>query len=215
MTYLQMVNAVLRRLREDEVATVEESTYSKMIRDFVLESVQEVESARNWNALRATYTINTSADVYGYSLVDVPQGYNIQYLHREGADVDLKKAPSANWMTHQYLSSDTTGAPAWYDVNGVDSNGDPVMNLYPIPNGTYEIHVNLKVNTTDDPVDATPILLPQRPILLRAYQFAVEERGDIGSDSLSLLEERYRQALGSAVEYDLLLNEDETVWFEE
>ena len=35
MTYLQIVNQVLRRMRQAEVASVTESTYSTMIADFV------------------------------------------------------------------------------------------------------------------------------------------------------------------------------------
>ena len=35
MTYLNLVNNVLRRLREDEVSSVTDNTYSKMVGDFV------------------------------------------------------------------------------------------------------------------------------------------------------------------------------------
>ena len=35
MTYLQLVNAVMRRLREEEITTVDESDYAKLIGDFV------------------------------------------------------------------------------------------------------------------------------------------------------------------------------------
>ena len=35
MTYLQLVNSVLRRLREDEVTTVAQNSYSKLIGEFV------------------------------------------------------------------------------------------------------------------------------------------------------------------------------------
>jgi hypothetical protein len=35
MTYLNLVNNVLRRLREDEVSNVSESTYSAMVGDYV------------------------------------------------------------------------------------------------------------------------------------------------------------------------------------
>lgn len=35
MTYLNLVNNVLRRLREDEVSSVADSTYSKLAGDFI------------------------------------------------------------------------------------------------------------------------------------------------------------------------------------
>ena len=35
MTYLNLVNSVLRRLREDEVTSVSNTTYGAMVGDFV------------------------------------------------------------------------------------------------------------------------------------------------------------------------------------
>jgi hypothetical protein len=35
MTYLNLVNNVLRRLREDEVTTVNSDTYSAMVGDYI------------------------------------------------------------------------------------------------------------------------------------------------------------------------------------
>ena len=68
MTYLNLVNNVLRRLREDEVTNVSESTYSKMVGDFVNDAKELVETAWDWSALRSTLTITTAADDYTYSL---------------------------------------------------------------------------------------------------------------------------------------------------
>lgn len=214
-TYLDLVNAVMRRLREDEVTTVSANDYSKLITDFVKEAVQEVESASEWNALRQSILVTTTSGVYAYTLTGTGTEYAIHYAHVDGDDYDLVKAPSSNWMTHQYLSDSTNSNPLWYDINGVDSNGDPIVNVFPIPDAAYNIYFAMKIRTTDDPVDTTPVYLPERPIILRAYQFALEERGDSGSDSLALIESRYQRALADAVGYDRLLNEDESIWTEE
>ena len=45
MTYLQLVNRVLRKLREDEVTIVNENDYSKLVGDFVNDAVKCVEAA--------------------------------------------------------------------------------------------------------------------------------------------------------------------------
>ena len=50
MTYLNLVNNVLRRLREDEVTTVAANTYSKMVSDFINDSKELVETAWDWSA---------------------------------------------------------------------------------------------------------------------------------------------------------------------
>lgn len=218
-TYLELVNAVLRRMREDEVSDIDSSSYSKLVRDFVKESVQEVEGGRAWNALRTSISATTAAGTYQYALTDVGTEYEILYVHvtgPSGEEYDLEKARSSNWMTHKYLSDDgTQDAPRWYDVNGVDSNGDPIVNVYPVPDGVYSLYFTCKVRTVDDPTNTTKVYLPERPIILRGYMFALEERGDIGSDNLGLLEERFNKALGTAMQYDGILNEDEMIWTEE
>ena len=68
MTYLNIVNNVLRRLREDEVTSVQDSTYSKMAGDFVNDAKRIVEDSWDWSALRTTLTITTTADVFNYVL---------------------------------------------------------------------------------------------------------------------------------------------------
>ena len=69
MTYLELVNNVLRRIREEEVSSVYSTTYSKMIGDFVNDAKKIVEAAWDWSALRTTLTIKTTDDIFNYVLV--------------------------------------------------------------------------------------------------------------------------------------------------
>jgi predicted N-acetyltransferase YhbS len=56
MTYLELVNKVLRRLRESEVSTVQgvgnANQYARLIGDFINEAKSQVEVAWDWSALR-------------------------------------------------------------------------------------------------------------------------------------------------------------------
>ena len=54
MTYINIMNNVLRRLPEDEVTTVTSTTYSTMVGDFINDAKQLVEEATDWSALRDT-----------------------------------------------------------------------------------------------------------------------------------------------------------------
>ena len=56
------MNNVLRRLREEEVTTVNENTYSKMAGDFINDAKTTVEQSYDWSALRKTVVINTPLD---------------------------------------------------------------------------------------------------------------------------------------------------------
>ena len=60
MTYLDLVNNVLRRLREDEVTTVNSNTYSKMVSDFINDAKNFVQNAWDWSQLRSTCLLYTS-----------------------------------------------------------------------------------------------------------------------------------------------------------
>ena len=66
--YLTLVNSVLRRLREDEVSAVANTTYSKMVGDFVNDAKRQVENSHDWSALRTTVVVTTSSGTSEYSL---------------------------------------------------------------------------------------------------------------------------------------------------
>ena len=83
MTYLDIVNNVLRRLREDTVTTVSANTYSAMVGDFINDAKQLVENAWDWSNLRSTLTITTAADDYTYSLTGYQdQGKSPEHCQR-------------------------------------------------------------------------------------------------------------------------------------
>ncbi len=58
MTYLEAINKVLRRLREDEVASPNTSAYSKLIGEFVNDANRLVEDAWDWAELRQVRPLN-------------------------------------------------------------------------------------------------------------------------------------------------------------
>ena len=68
MTYLQLVNEVLTRLRESNVSTVTETSYSSLIGLFVNDAKRAVEDAWDWSALSTTITIPTVAGTTLYTV---------------------------------------------------------------------------------------------------------------------------------------------------
>jgi len=61
MTYLEAVNKVLRRLREPEVGSVDETVYSKLIGEFVSDAKSLVENAWSWSGnIQQNLTVGTS-----------------------------------------------------------------------------------------------------------------------------------------------------------
>ena len=75
MTFLELVNDVLVRLREPVVTTYSETTYSTLIAKFINDAKRQVEDAFSWNALGTTITVTTVANTSSYSLTGAGQKF--------------------------------------------------------------------------------------------------------------------------------------------
>ena len=177
-TYLQAVNSVLRRLRESEVATVNENSYSKMIGELVNDAKSSVEAAYGWNALSDTLTAETTADVFSYVLTGSGIRFKTIDVMNDTTNIIMKLAPTT-WMNQQFIVADPTkGPPLYYNFNGVDSNGDTLVDLFPIPDGAYTLRFNLILPQETLTNDADIIKVPADVVILNAYARAVVERGE-------------------------------------
>jgi len=201
MTYLQIINAVLRRLREDTVAAYNTSDYSTLIGDFVNEVKREVEDSWNWTQLRSTVQITTASGTYQYTLAGGGDRYRILQVINDTEDYDLQKG-SYNYMNRWLTQNGSqNGKPFWYDING-QSGGDPIVNLYPIPDGAYNINFNMIIPQDDLAASDTELTVPDYPVLLGAYARALSERGEDGGLMYAEAQRQYDKALGDAIALD-------------
>lgn len=179
-TYLQAVNSVLRRLRETEVSTVNENAYSKMIGELVNDAKSSVEAAYGWNSLSDTLTAETTANVFSYVLEGSGVRFRIQDVLNDTSNLPMHLAPST-WMNTQFIMSDPAhGSPLYYNFNGVDSNGDTLVDVYPIPDGVYTLRFNMMLPQAALVNDADIIKVPADVVTLNAFARALVERGEDG-----------------------------------
>jgi len=214
MTYIQLVNAVLRRLREDEVVTVSESAYSKLIGDFVNDAKREVEDAWNWIQLRSTIQINTTANTYRYTLTGSGDRSRVLQVLNDTQNYEMSRV-SYKYMNKLFLLADLQyGSPYYWDING-NSSGDYNVDIYPVPNSSEDINFNMVIPQddftagTDDDVSIT---VPSKPVILGAYAKAIEDRGEDGGTSLTRAQQQYDLALGDAIAIDSMNYPQELVW---
>lgn len=180
MTYLEIVNSVLRRLRETEVSTVNENSYSKMIGELVNDAKSSVEAAYGWNSLSDTLTAETTADVFSYVLEGSGVRFRVVDVWNDTQNIPMQLAPT-HWMNRQFIANGTTkGGPFYYNFNGTDSNGDTLVDVFPIPNGTYTLRFNVILPQAPLEADADVIKVPGDVVVLNAYARAVVERGEDG-----------------------------------
>ena len=213
MTYLDLVNNVLRRMREDEVSSVQSTTYSKMVGDFVNDAKKIVEAAWDWSALRTTLTITTTADIFNYVLTGSQNRIKALNVINDTDNIFMEYRP-ATWFDDKYLNQDpVSGSPAYYTYNGVDSSGDSQIDVYPKPDGVYTIRFNCIFRNDDLSADVDTLLIPSMPVIHLAIALLARERGETGGTSAPEYFGIADTYLSDAIALDAQKHPDETVWY--
>lgn len=211
-TYLETVNNVLRRLREPTVSSVNESNYSAMIGVFVNDAKREVEDAHDWNVLSNTLTANTSAGIFNYVLVGSGNRFRVIDVLNDTNDTEIRYAPT-KWMNKQFLLTQSqSAAPLFYNFNGVDSNYDTQVDIYPIPDTVYALRFNLIIPQADLTSDGTRILVPPHLVSMLAYAKAIAERGEDGGNLSSEAYALYKMSLANEIAIERNRYEEEMNW---
>jgi len=199
MNYIQLVNDVLVRLREPEASSVSDTAYVKLIAKFVNDSKRVVEDAYNWNSLTETLSAVTAQDVFNYVLVGSGQRFRVIDIINDTTNTFVNLA-ATKWMDQQFLmTTPQKGSPQYYNFNGTDANGDTQVDLYPIPDGVYNIRFNIIKPQEPLVVNADILLVPPEPVILGALARAQAERGEDGGVQAGETYQLMRQSLADAI----------------
>jgi hypothetical protein len=211
-TYLQLVNDVLIRLRENEVTSVSDSAYSKLIGKFVNDAKRQVEDAYNWNALSTTLTADTTASLFNYVLTGSGQRFRVIDVLNDTDNFFVENA-STIWMDQQFLlTTPQKGSPMYYNFNGTNANGDTQVDLFPIPNGAYNLRFNIIKPQVPLAINADTLLVPDEPVILGALARAQAERGEDGGVQSGETYALYRQSLSDAISLESNRYIEESQW---
>lgn len=213
MTYLDLVNNVLRRIRETEVSSVQTTAYSKLIGDLINDAKDLVETSWDWSALRTTLTITTTADVFNYSLTGSQN--NIKELNVLNDTSNLPMIyQTNNWFDSQFLlGNPVSGSPVYYTYNGVDTDGDTLIDVYPKPDGVYSLRFNCALRNGDLSADTDTIKIPAMPVVHLAVAFATRERGETGGTSSTEYFSMANKYLSDAISMDAARHPEETIFY--
>lgn len=212
-TYLELVNETLVRLREPEVTAVTDNAYSKLIGRFINDAKRQVEDSYTWNALSETLTVSTSANLFNYVLTGIGQRFKVIDVINSQSDWFLNYETTRK-MDELFLNSGTVlvGAPDRYNFNGVDNNGDTQVDLYPIPDGVYDIYFNVIKPQAEFTAASTQIKVPSEPVIFLAYAKALNERGEDNGLNSAEAYELYRQSLSDHIAAEANRYPEELVW---
>lgn len=211
-TYLQLVNSVLRRLREPEATSVNDSDYVRLIATYVNDSKRQVEDAYNWNALTETLSAATVPDLFSYVLVGSGQRFRLIDAINDTANL-VMYSRSTHWMNSMFLIQPPQyGPPNAYNFNGTDENGDTIVDVFPIPETTYNLRFNVILPQPELTANANVLYVPHEPVIYGAYARAIAERGEdagiTGNEAYAL----YLQSLADAIALESGRYEEEQEW---
>ena len=212
MTYLEAVNQVLQRLREDTVTNVTglDDPVAEMVTALVNDAKQLVEDAHTWNALRHEWSITTAADDNLYSLTNAGNYGKIESIIKDDG-IELKQEQLSAIRKRQ-AAAPANNKPKYYAVNGVDGNYDIQIQLFPKPDNVYNYTVygfkrQAELSDKDD-----VLLVPSKPVVYMALAMAARERGEVGGQTAAELFALANVYLSDAIAWDASLNDYDNVW---
>ena len=199
MTYLELVNDVLIRMREPTVTTVTLNSYSTLIGKFVNDAKRQIEDAFSWNALGQTITVTTTASTSSYSLTGAGQKFQVMDVINTTSNVGLTNISFVDMNRKLNFTPLANQIPTEFAFDGVDGSYNTKVNLYPIPDGVYTIKFALTVPQATLASDATVVLVPDVLVVQNAYSRALIERGEDGGMNSSEAYQLYKSMLSDFI----------------
>lgn len=220
-TYKQALNRVLEIIGEDQVtdaATELTSSYHLLVGALMNDVKEQVEDAHNWRALRATTSVIVSANNQSTTLTGANERSRLVRIFQshlggqiplvfdvtDSSDPDpLIEIDLSELIYRDTIDPNTRQDPNYFALDNSSGDGIDVF-VYPRPPANRTIQV-----TTITPQDrlaynslSTVISVPVRPIIVGTVWYALEERGEeLGVKSM-FSEQRFMDALDSAIARD-------------
>lgn len=212
MTYLNLMNNVLRRLREEEATSVTSTTYVKMVGDFINDAKKLVEEATDWSALRNTLVVTTAASDNSYSLTGSSDNVKVMSVLNDTKNCFMNYQ-TKDWFNEQiYLVNESEGAPLYYTYNGLDANGDTQVLVNPKPDGVYSLRFNVVKRQADLSTNTDVILVPSQPVIHYAVALLARERGETGGTSTAEYFSIADKYLSDAIAIDAAKHPEEMIF---
>ncbi len=199
MTYLELVNDVLVRLRESTVSTVGETTYSSLIGKFVNDAKRQIEDSYTWNCLAQTVTVTTTAGTHSYALTGVGQKFRVNDAINTTSVITLANITVADMNRKLNFGTPAQSIPSEYCFNGVDGSGDTKIDLFPVPSGVFTLLFDVIVPQATLSSDGTSVKVLDYLVTQSAYARALIERGEDGGTSSSEAYALFRGMLSDAI----------------
>lgn len=211
MTYLEAVNSVLIRMREDTVLTLQgtDDVVVDLVERYVNDAVLSVAQSHTWSALLDTWVFNTTEGASEVVLSGDSKVNVIDVIYAPNG-MELRNESRAR-IIQRRLAGDTTGTPNYYAVNG-KAGGQVTLTMWPTPvsaeSFTVVGHAEHGVLSEDSDV----ITVPFKPVEHLALVYAARERGEVGAQTVPELMSIASQSLSDAIALDAANTPLDNLW---
>lgn len=216
MTYLEAVNKVLRRLREPEVGSVDETVYSKLIGEFVSDAKSLVENAWSWSGnIQQNLTVGTS--LTDLAIPNSTVNTQVRSVRNIDTKTDLKRLEYTDYrdlLVDNFLVTTYGPQPEFYATQFDFTTDSQKVYFWPPTEGTKTFYLNVRWDNRGDDVltDSSTLSVPSLPVVQFAHAMAVEERGETGGTTPATLFGIAKSTLSDAVAYDAAAFPSATTW---
>lgn len=204
-TVLEIVQEVQKKLGLDPQDTLIANKQTKVMLQFVNETVEEMSDVGDWQEQLRTVDVTAVAGQSEY-------GQGVSYPIKNVYEIAWDTRPQALYIYElqdvlrlQRASGDATGEPRMFCPKGVDPQGNPVFSCYPIPGATEDgllfhvIHFEKPANYDNSSVDEE-VPFPANVVILGTFwRMLLDENGGSNTVESQNVEKDYKRALEAAL----------------
>jgi hypothetical protein len=220
MTFRELINEVLIRLREDIIATdwsgnINDSTtvtaYQKVIGSLVNDAKRSIETYHDWLILRETKDLATVNGTKNYSLASGQEIKVIDVVNQTTSNklVQVNRA----YMNSVAYPTEATGEPMYYAFNGADASNNLKIDLTPVPTEVQTLSFDIIKYQDELKLAATSVKIPDKPVILGTWARAISERGEDGGTQMTITAKESLESLNQAILIDSGNTQFESDWY--
>lgn len=212
MMYLDLINGVLKRLRESTVTTSPENDYSVLVGELVNDAKKQIELRHEWTALRTTLTFNTVVGTSEYTLTNAYQNAIFKQAMNNTTNNYLTQRDLTYFNNNTVLANAAIGSPSDFMFHGTSADGYLKVQLNPVPAVIQAMRFDMIIPQVDLSADTDFITIPANPVLQLAFGMALRERGETGGMSAAEQFKVADSSLGDAIAIDQNRYQNETYY---
>ena len=175
---------------------------------------RQVNDAYDWAALMSAINVTTTPGTSeNYALTGSGLRFRVTDVLNTSRYYPLSPISNKDLDRYTYMiQTPVSNPPTFYHLSGVDSNGDTLVSVWPVPDGAYTLRFSLVIPEEDFSSDSDTTKMPKEPIILGAYARSLVERGEDAGLNSSEAQFIYKQSLADHIALEASRSPETDSW---